>query len=279
MPSHGSNPSVTLSPASPQHPRRQPDRAARIGADGADRQPGGDGGRRARGRATADAVGLHVPGVPGRPHPLVRAPAAEGELDRPGLAEQNAARRDQTARDRGGRRRDPMLQRLRPSGRDPTLEVNDVLEREGNAVERPDPVPGGDRSVRGVGRPARLVRIDDLIASDAPVEPLDPLEVRLDDGARAYGAVEIGIGQRDQRGIDIVGGCLCHRRSFNRSCSPATRQSSREAAVPGEIPGIAFGTALAELQDIYVIRDAHAGADVLIDEDHRVSLLRQPAMN
>ena len=138
-----------------------------------------------------------VPRVPGRAHVGVGAPAAHGELDGVGLAEHDHARRDGPLRERGGDRRDPLGPDLRATGRHAPLEVDQVLERDGHAVERAHAVAGADRAVGALGGEPGVVRVHRDEGVERGVATLDALEEglhRLDrgQGPRAEGLRQLG---------------------------------------------------------------------------------------
>jgi hypothetical protein len=138
---------------------------------------------------------------------LVGAPAAIGELDRVGLAEDDHALSDQAARDRGGGRRAP-----RPVGGgaahgSASREVDQVLEHHGHAVQGPDGVAGADRAVGALGGKPGIVGIDlrerlqlGLVRGDAREMSLD----RLDGGEPPRGDLAGEIARRQESGIQGV---------------------------------------------------------------------------
>ena len=96
-------------------------------------------------------VSLGPPRVPGGTHVLVGSPPTEGELNGLGLAEQRAAGGQQPAPNRGCRWRDPIAPRRSPTGRDPAIDIDDVLQCKRHTVERTDSVAVLDSRRCGVG--------------------------------------------------------------------------------------------------------------------------------
>jgi len=90
----------------------------------------------------------------------VGAEAAHREFDAVRLAEHDHAGADQLARERGGMRRDALLPHFRAARRHTALQVDDVLQRDRDAVERADAVPGGNRLIGCLRRTQCFLRVD-----------------------------------------------------------------------------------------------------------------------
>ena len=183
----------------------QPHRAARVGADGDGRQARAHGDTRATRRSARRPVDREVPGIPRIAHVRIRAPAPHGELDGVRLAEDDHPRGDEPLGEGRGDGRHALRPHLGAARGDAPLEVDQILERDGHAVERAHPVAGADRAIgalrgeHGVGFIHRDEGVQRGIAA------ANPLEQRLDgvhgrQGARAEGAGQLGDG--GPHGID-----------------------------------------------------------------------------
>src|SRR5262249_36021885 len=91
---------------------------------------------------------------------LVGAPAAEGELHRVGLAEDDHTGADELPSQRGGEGRATAAPNRAATGRNAPLELDEVLERDRDAVQRPDRVPWTHGLVGGFRSQPRFLVID-----------------------------------------------------------------------------------------------------------------------
>src|SRR6202030_4230109 len=96
---------------------------------------------RAAARPAGGARDLGVPRVPRRAAVLVGPPPAHRKLDRVGLANDDETGGDELLRQSRRIGRAPLAPYLRPAGRDPPLDLDQVFEGNRNAVQRPDPMP------------------------------------------------------------------------------------------------------------------------------------------
>ncbi len=189
--------------AQPAPGRRQPDRAAGIGADPPGRHAGRDRDPGPAARPAGGARQGRVPRVPRRAAMLVGAPAAHRELDRVRLAEDDHPGADETLGERRRVSRPPVLPHLRAAGRHPAFDLDQVLQRDRQAVQRPDFMARADRLVGGLGSQPRIVAVN------------------LDKGVQLP---ILGLYARKQRGDDI------DRRESpggNLSREPVRRQQAR----------------------------------------------------
>ena len=156
-------------------------------------------------------MGLGVPGVPRRAQMLVGAPAAEGELHRVRLADDDHAGADQLLRQGGGAGGTAVAPHRGAAGRHAAFELDEVLERNRNAVQRPDGVARADGLVGRLRGEAglRLVDLDEGV--QLRVQPGDALEAGGDDVDRRDAArLELG-GQRVEREL----GEICAHRTVS----------------------------------------------------------------
>ena len=130
---------------------RNADRSARVGADRAERHAGRDRGRRSAARSARRS--RRVVRIARRAEARVFAGRPERELVEVGLADEHRAGFAQAARDDGIRRGDVILadQRTRRGRR--ALLIDQILERDRNAVQRPEAAAAGDLLV-GLRAPA-----------------------------------------------------------------------------------------------------------------------------
>ena len=124
------------------------DRARRVAADRERGEPGGE-----RRSGTARGAGGDALGVPGVAGAAVQVPGrgAEGELVGVDLAEEDGTGGRETGRDGGVRFRHPVRQDVGAGGGADAVGLHDVLEAEGDAVQRPAPAPGRDLAIGGLG--------------------------------------------------------------------------------------------------------------------------------
>ena len=154
--------------------RRQPDGAARVGAEGAHGQPSGHRGARAA-RGAARAV-PRTPWVLDVPVVGVVAERAHGQLRHVELAQRHGTRPDQTA-DRGALGLgEEVVGRLRPAGGRQAADVTEVLEGERHPVERAAPAPGARVGLEGAGGRQRALGIQRDEGAQPPVESRDAIE-------------------------------------------------------------------------------------------------------
>src|SRR3954468_8579902 len=121
-------PTVTFSPVKPQNEagrRTDPPESVPI-AQGGERAPNPNPGATAR--PARRARRREVPRIPRRAEMLIRSPAAKCKLDGVGLAEHDHALRDHPPRDGGGHRRAPPAMHCGAAHRDPTFELDEVLQ-------------------------------------------------------------------------------------------------------------------------------------------------------
>ena len=147
---------------------------------------------------------------------LVGAPAAHRKLDRVRLAENDHAGCDQLAGQRGGGRRTPVAPRHRAAGRDPPFEVDQILQRDRDAVQRADRMARADRFVGGLGGKSGIVAIDIDVGVQFAVEPRDAREKRLDNiDRRQTPRCDLG-GELVSRLIGRIGVGRAHRDHFGK---------------------------------------------------------------
>jgi hypothetical protein len=115
---------------------RNANRSSRVGTDGSRREARRHRDRGAAARASRDAMHARVPRIPRRAHRLVAAPAAERELHHVGLAERDHTGGEQTLDRRSGFRRDASPPRFRAGGGRAAFDVQQILERDRQAVQR-----------------------------------------------------------------------------------------------------------------------------------------------
>jgi hypothetical protein len=134
-------------------------RAACVGADRGERHAGGNRNRGAAARAARHAVWRHR--VPNRAVCRFLARRAECELVQVGLADQDRARASQCRGDRSieGSRCTAVSHVRGRRGRDARL-IDEILERNRNAVQRTQP------GARGLGAIGRLCRGERLVVRD-----------------------------------------------------------------------------------------------------------------
>ena len=172
--------------------RRQPHRATGIGADRPGREPSGDRHPRAAARPAGGASNRGVPRVPRRAAVLVGAPAAHRELDRMRLADHDQPGGDQAPGERGGTGRPPLAPNLRAAGRNPPLDLDQILERDRYAVQRADTMSRSDRLVGRLSGEPRLLGVHLDKGMELCIRRLDPRERGIDD-----------IDRREPTGIDF----------------------------------------------------------------------------
>ena len=169
-----------LEPGEAAKRRGNANRASCVGADRGGRESARHRNRRAAARAAGDAMRARVPRIPRRAHRLVAAPAAERKFDHVRLAERNHAGREQTIDGGRGFRRDASVPRLGARGRHAALDVQQVLERDRQAVQR----TAGEASLalqvgRAARRRERLVAVDLDVRVQASVERVSARRGRL----------------------------------------------------------------------------------------------------
>ena len=135
------------------HRGRIADRAAGVGAERRREEAGGETGTAAARRAAAKMIA--VPRVARRRPRQVEGWAADGEFVGRELAEQHPAGRFEPLRDHRVPAGDIAHQDLGMRRGRKTLDVDDVLQRIGHAMERTAPASGGNF---GLGRARRLQR-------------------------------------------------------------------------------------------------------------------------
>ena len=144
-------------------------------------------------------------GFRGCAHVRIRAPAPHGELDGVRLAEDDHARRDEPLGEGRGDGRHALRPHLGAARGDAPLEVDQILERDGHAVERAHPVPGADRAIGALGGEHGVGPVHRDEGVQRGIAAANPLEQRLDgvhgrQRARAEGAGQLGDG--GPHGID-----------------------------------------------------------------------------
>jgi len=102
------------------------------------------------------------------------------EFDGVRLAEHDHAGADQPLGERRRHRRHAIDPRLRAAGRDAAFQIDQVLERDRDAVQRADAMTAPDRAVGGLGGQARLGLVDSDVAMES-LARLDAREQRVDD--------------------------------------------------------------------------------------------------
>ena len=126
-------------------------------------------------------MGLGIPGIPRCAQVLVGAPAAEGELHRMRLADDDHAGADQLLRQGGRAGAAALTPYGRAAGRHTTFHLDQILERDRDAMQRPDGVARTDGLVGGVRRETCLLVVDLDEGVQLRVELGDALETGGDD--------------------------------------------------------------------------------------------------
>ncbi len=129
----------------------------------------------------------------------IGAPAPHRELDGVRLAEDDHAGGDEPLGEGGRDRRHTLGPHLRPARGEAPLEVDEVLEGDGHAVERPHAVAGTNGPIGAFGGQARLGLVDGDEGVQDGITAANALEERIDgvDGrerARGEGAGQLGHG-------------------------------------------------------------------------------------
>ena len=165
--------------ADPIQRRRDTHRPARIRADGDQ----GHIRRNGRTRAPAGTAGnaRRIPGVMTRAIMRIARRSADGPLVHIQLAQNNGARLAQARDDLGIGGRNMIPQERRPPGQPNPSDFAVVLQRNGNAVERPEGISRRHRLFRSFGRIQRRVRRDGEIGIQSRVERFDTVEVGLNE--------------------------------------------------------------------------------------------------
>ena len=161
---------------------RLPNGSAGVGSESA----GAQRRRHRRRRATRRAAG-HALEIPRIVHGLVRAVfirRAHGELVHVELAQADGTGRSQTPGRRRFVRRNEALENLRTRRGFHAAGDEDVLETDGNPAERTNRLASRDFPIDGVGRFARAGLVHQEKAAELLVEPLDAVEVGIDQVAR-----------------------------------------------------------------------------------------------
>ena len=176
----------------PAEARGNADGAAGVRAKGCGAHP--RRGRRAGAATGAAGDPLQVPRVAGGTVVGVLVCDAVGELVHVQLADEHRSRRLQPADDRRVLRGHAARQHLAAGGGPDTLGVKEVLQTQGNAVERTEIAVGHDRGLGIPGLAQRLVGGHGDVGVHARVQRIDPRQDRLGQLHRREAAV------RDHRG-------------------------------------------------------------------------------
>ena len=220
----------------------QPDEAAegRRDPDGAPgvrpQRPGGEAGRHRHGGTAAAAAGhaLAVPRIPGRAVVRVHPRGAVGELVHVELAQQDGTRLGQARRDGRVRVGHPVCQDAGAAGRADAARQHQILQRDGNPVQRPAVVSAGDLPLRRGRGGQRLPRQDRDVRQEIPVGSLNAVEVGARElHGREGAAAELLAGLGDAESGQLV----------RRHGDPPTGAAARWPAPRREGPGRPGGPA------------------------------------
>ncbi len=149
-----------LEPRESAERRGNPDRSAGVRTDGRRGETGGHRDRGSARRPAGDAMRGGIPRVPWRTHRLIAPPAAERELDHVRLAERNHPGGEE-ARDRGRRGvGDASEPAFRACGGLLPADVQQVLERNRQPVERSADPSVAPFAIQRVGLRERVVAPD-----------------------------------------------------------------------------------------------------------------------
>jgi hypothetical protein len=108
---------------------------------------------------------------------LIGAPAAIGELHRVGLAQVDHAGSHQLVHERRRVRRSAVPPGSRAAHRDLAFDLDQVFDRDRNAVQRADRMTGADCLVRAFGGQARTGGVDGDECVQLGVQSLDACEI------------------------------------------------------------------------------------------------------
>jgi hypothetical protein len=217
-----------LHPGDAAHRRGVADRAAGIGAERGGEEPGGEAGAAAARRAAGEMVA--VPRVARRRPGQVEAGAADRELVGRQLAEQDRAGRFEPLGHGGMAGGGVAGHHLGMGGGGDALDIDDVLQRIGHAVERAAPVAGGDLGLGPARRGERALRHHRDKGVDPAVVALDPPEQRFGilDRRQFPGADQLGrLGEAE---IGELGGHAAPplaRKMWAGSCAGACSRGRR----------------------------------------------------
>ena len=153
-----------------------PDAPAQIGSIGDRQHPGS---QRGTGAAAASACRpVQRPGVPRRAEDIVEGVRAGAELGRVGLAHDDRAGRAEPFHDQAVGDGNVVGERAGAVGGADAGRVVEILDRDGQTVQRPERLAARDPAVRlvGVVQRALLPQADNRV--DPRVDRVDPLQVR-----------------------------------------------------------------------------------------------------
>src|SRR5262245_50425805 len=117
-----------------------------------------------------------VPRVPRRAQVLVGAPTSERKLHRVGLADDDHSGAKELLRQGGGDGGAAVAPHRAAAGCNTPIELHEVLERNRDAVQRPDRMPRADGLVSSLRRQSRLLFIDLDERVELAIEPGDALQ-------------------------------------------------------------------------------------------------------
>ena len=169
---------------------------------------------------------------------LVGAPAAHRELDRMGLAEDDHPLGDQPPRQRRRHRRAAVAPYHRAAGRHPPFEVDQILQRDRHAMQRPDRVARADRLVGRLGGEPSIVAVNidkrvqfGIVRGDACQQRLDDCD-RRQPARRDLGGEAVS-GQKARIGIGGGHGKSTKRECGRGRCASFEASASRAPQQPG----------------------------------------------
>ena len=151
-------------------------RAAEVAALGQRTHAGSERDRAAARRAAAREC--RVPGISGGAEHRVEGVGAGAVLRRVGLADHDRSRGLQPLDDQTVLVRDVMLEDLRAPRRADPARGREVLDRNGNAVQRPELRASRERAGGRARRGQRLIRGDRAVRVERRVDSRDPIEDR-----------------------------------------------------------------------------------------------------
>ena len=216
------------------HRRGIPDRSGRVRADRCGHHARGHRDAGPARRASRKAP--RPPGIDGGRPGQVEGGTADGELVGRQLSEEHGPGRAQPRRDDGVLRRDVLPEEPRMRGGPKAGRVDDVLERERDAVERPAVRAGHDLALRLARRDERGIGRDAQERVQAPIDSPDPVEkrsrvldrrqrLRPDQFGRASDADEGQVGHRAvlglTRGRNVKATSSVQARSFGNRLARA----------------------------------------------------------
>ena len=167
-----------LQPDRAAKPGGRPHRAPRIGTQPHRGQPGGHGHGGA-GAGAARHVRFLGPRVVGRALDVVDPHDALGEFHRDRLAQHDHARPRQPGGNLGILGGHVLRQHPRPGGGGQPGDVEDVLHRVGDAMQRPQVAPGPDQPLRRPRLGQRPLAQNQIEGGEGTVERFDPAEQGL----------------------------------------------------------------------------------------------------